>query len=76
MTILMSFLILHTQFSIRFSLSVSSCFNKTHLTSVHDVRKVRACLVKKSDVSDEAHSFTNPGGDSIPLSDIFGITTD
>ena len=61
------------QFSIRRSLSVLSCFYKPHLTSVHDVRNVHACLVINLDVSADAHIFTNPGGASIPSSYIYGI---
>ena len=61
------------RFSIRLSLSVLSCFYKLHLISVHDVRKVQACLVKKSDVSDDAHKFTNPGGASILFSVIISL---
>ena len=49
-------------------------FYLPHLTSVHDVRKDHACLVQKSDVSNDAHSFTNPGGVWIPHSVMYGIS--
>ena len=49
-------------------------FYKPPLTSVHDVRKVHTCLVRKSDVSNDAHSFTNPGGVWIPHSVMYGIS--
>ena len=74
MILLLSFLISPTQFSIRLSLSVLSCLYKPHLTSVHYVRTVHACLVENLEVSADAHRFTNPGGALIPSSDIYGIT--
>ena len=73
MSLFLYFYISPTRFSIRLSLSVLSCFYKQPLTSVHDVRKVHTCLVRKSDVSNGAHSFTNPGEASILFSVLIGI---
>ena len=78
MTIFLYFKISPSRFSIRISLSVLSCFYKPHLTSVHHVRKIQDCLVKNSDVSNDAHSLTNPWGASIQNSVIYcmaGLTS-
>ena len=77
MTPFVSFQNLPTQFSIRPSLSVFSCFYQRHLTHVRCVLKVCACLVfgvvKNSYVRNDVHIFTNPGEFWIPDSIIYGI---
>ena len=72
MTLFLYFYISRTRFSIRHTLSVLCIFYKPHLTSVHDVRKVQPCVVVKSDVGNDVHNFTNPGGASIPFNVVIG----
>ena len=74
MTLFLTFYISPPRFSIRLSFVVFSCFYKLHIPSVHNVRKVRAYLVRNSYVINDANSFTKPGGFLIPNSVIYRIS--